>query len=109
MRPLSSRMARSESCFTSPRSWETNSTVILRSLSSWNLRTQRLANTASPTARASSTMRISGSTWMAVENASRTYMPLEYSFTGRPMNSPISAKALDGGHGLLDFARGSAP
>ena len=30
---------------------------------------------------------------MAVENASRTYMPLEYSFTGRAMNSPISAKA----------------
>ncbi len=30
---------------------------------------------------------------MAVENASRTYMPLEYSFTGRSMNSPISAKA----------------
>ena len=86
-------MARSESCFTRPRSCETNSTVILRSRSSSNLRTQRLAKTASPTARASSTIRISGSTWIAVAKASRTYMPLEYSLTGRAINSPISAKA----------------
>ena len=28
-----------------------------------------------------------------MEKARRTYMPLEYSFTGRSMNSPISAKA----------------
>jgi hypothetical protein len=38
---------------------------------------------------------------MAVENASRTYMPLEYSFTGRSMNSPISAKS---GGGLQNSA-----
>ena len=30
---------------------------------------------------------------MATENASRTYMPLEYIFTGWSMNSPMSAKA----------------
>src|SRR5438067_333920 len=30
---------------------------------------------------------------MAVANASRTYMPLEYSFTGRSRNSPMSANA----------------
>ena len=34
MRPCSSRIARSESCFTRPRSWDTKSTVILRSRSS---------------------------------------------------------------------------
>ena len=52
---------------------------------------QRLAKIASPTASASSTTRISGSTWIAVEKASRTYIPLEYSFTGRSINVPISA------------------
>ena len=82
-RPFRRKMARFESCLTRPRSWETNRTVIFLSRSSSNLRMQRLANTASPTASASSTIRMSGLTWMAVENASRTYIPLEYSLTGR--------------------------
>ncbi len=34
-------------------------------------------NSSSPTAMTSSMMRISGSTWMATEKPSRTYMPLE--------------------------------
>ena len=67
--------------------------MTLRCFSSSNLRTHRFANTASPTASASSTTKIPGSTCIAVANASRTYMPVEYSFTGRSRKSPISAKA----------------
>src|SRR5439155_13574947 len=37
--------------------------------------------------------------------ASRTYMPLEYSLTGRSMNSPISAKASIDGMALAISAR----
>ena len=36
--------------------------------------------------------RISGSMWAATANARRTYMPLEYRFTGVSMNLSISAK-----------------
>ena len=52
-----------------------------------------LAIALSPTARASSTSRISGSTLMATAKASRTTMPLEYVLTGWLIKSPISAKA----------------
>ena len=41
---------------------------------------------ASPTASTSSTIRISGSRWAATANASRTYIPEEYRFTGVSRN-----------------------
>ncbi len=34
----------------------------------------------------SSIMRMSGSTWTATANPSRTYIPLEYTLTGESMN-----------------------
>jgi hypothetical protein len=61
-------------------------------LSSSSFLRQRFAKIASPTAKASSTIRTSGLTWIAVAKASRTYIPLEYSLTGRLINSPTSAK-----------------
>ena len=59
---------------------------------------QRRWNSASPTASTSSTSRISGSRCAATANASRTYIPLEYRFTGvsmnfsTPENSTIASK-----------------
>ena len=47
----------------------------------------------SPTASTSSTIRISGSRWAATANASRTYIPLEYRFTGVSRNCSTSANA----------------
>ena len=61
----------------------------------------RCWNSASPTASTSSTSSTSGSRWAATENASRTYMPLEYRFTGvsmncsTPENSRISSSLRD--------------
>src|SRR5437899_8782750 len=51
----------------------------------------RCRKNRSPTESASSTMRMSGSMWIATANARRTNIPLEYVFTGRSTNSPISA------------------
>src|SRR4051794_4444036 len=48
---------------------------------------------ASPTDRASSMSRMSGSMFTATENASRPYMPDEYVRIGRSMKSPSSANS----------------
>src|SRR3989344_5762392 len=48
-------------------------------------------NSASPTASTSSTKRISGSRCAATEKARRTYMPLEYRFTGESRNCSMPA------------------
>ena len=50
-------------------------------------------NERSPTPSASSTTIISGSTWIAVENASRTSMPDEYFFTGTSRNASTPENA----------------
>ena len=50
-------------------------------------------NEASPTAKTSSTTRISGSKWAATAKPSLTYMPVENLFTGVSKNFSISAKA----------------
>ena len=45
---------------------------------------------------------------MAVENASRTYMPLEYSLTGRSDELADFGEGFDGRHGLVDFGAAQA-
>ena len=65
---------------------ETNTTVRPDSPMSSIRPRQRRWNSASPTASTSSTSRISGSRCAATEKASRTYIPLEYRFTGVSMN-----------------------
>ena len=77
---------------------ETNSTVLPLAPNVSMRPRQRAWNSASPTASTSSTRSISGSKCAATENASRTYIPLEYRFTGvsmkdsTPENSAISGK-----------------
>ena len=50
-------------------------------------------NAVSPTDNTSSTIRISGSRCAATENASRTYIPLEYRFTGVSRNVSTPEKS----------------
>ncbi len=50
-------------------------------------------NCQSPTASTSSTSRISGSRWAATAKARRTYIPLEYRFTGVSRNCSTSENA----------------
>ncbi len=59
------------------RSWLTRMIVRPSDFSCANRSRQRFWKAWSPTASTSSTSRISGSTWMATENPSRTYMPEE--------------------------------
>ena len=56
---------------------EASDADLTRSTEAYKAVMHRLEKTASPTASASSTMRMSGSTCIAVENARRTYIPLE--------------------------------
>ena len=62
---------------TMSRSWLTRMMVRPSAFSWANRSRQRFWNVWSPTASTSSTSRISGSTWMATEKPSRTYMPDE--------------------------------
>ena len=74
--------------------WLTNRTVRPSPLATFFIRPrQRFWNSASPTARTSSTIRTSGSRWAATAKASRTCIPLEYRLTGVSRNGPMSANA----------------
>ena len=50
---------------------------------------------SSPTAKTSSSRRMSASTFVATEKPSRMYMPAEYVRIGRSMNFPSSLKLDD--------------
>lgn len=63
--------------WTKAGSWLINKMATPASLISMILAKDCSLNSASPTAKTSSTMRISGSQWAATENASRTYIPDE--------------------------------
>ena len=76
---------------------ETKRTVRPEAPMSSILPRHRRWNSESPTARTSSTRRISGSRCAATENASRTYMPLEYRLTGVSMNFSTPAKSMISG------------
>ena len=76
-RPWSSQATSSQKVRIWARPWETTTTVRPSSRNSANLSMQRSWNSMSPTARTSSTRRISGSTWMDTEKPRRTYMPEE--------------------------------
>ena len=74
--PFSSMMAALHRLFTAPVSWLTNRTVFF----SMNWRKKRIhfcVKKASPTDSASSTIKISASTWATTAKARRTAMPLE--------------------------------
>ena len=75
--PWSSQAAWSQKVRICSRPWDTTTTVRPWSLSWANLSMHLFWNSMSPTARTSSTRRMSGSTWMDTEKPRRTYMPDE--------------------------------
>ena len=91
--PFFSRMARRVSVRMISMSCVTKSSVVPFEMRSLMRLKQRFWKSASPTASASSTIRMSGSTKAFTANARRTIMPEEYVFTGWSMNSPMSANA----------------
>ena len=97
-RPLSSRIVRSHSRATACMLCETKTTVRPDAPKSCIRPRQRFWNSASPTASTSSTSRISGSRCAATANASRTYIPLEYRFTGVSMNFSTPANSTISGN-----------
>ena len=68
--------------------------VLPRFLNSSSHRAHLAAKRSSPTASASSTSRMSGSTRIAAANASRIAMPVEYVRIGASMNSPSSENSI---------------
>ena len=76
-----------------PMLWLTNSTVRPLRATSSILPRHFCWKSASPTARTSSTIRISGSRCAATAKASRTYMPLLYRLTGVSRNRSTPEKS----------------
>ena len=75
--PCSSSATSSQRLRTEPSACETITIVLPLCLSSANFSEHRRWNSSSPTASTSSTSRMSGSTLIATEKPSRTYMPDE--------------------------------
>ena len=66
-----------QNVWTAPVLWLTNNTVCPSLATRAILSRHFCWNRKSPTASTSSRIRISGSWWIATENASREYMPVE--------------------------------
>ena len=92
-RPWLSSSAREHSRVIADMLWLTNRTVRPPRPTSCILPRHFCWNAASPTANTSSTMRISGSRCAATANASRTYIPDEYRFTGVSRKASTSENA----------------
>lgn len=86
-------MALRQSFFTWSAEWETKISVAPWSIISCILRSHFCWNMKSPTERISSTIRISGTTTVAMEKPSRATIPEEKFFTGTSTNSHSSAKS----------------
>ena len=70
-------IARSQKRLTEPMSWVTNRIVLPSSFMRWKTSKHFCWKEASPTASTSSIRRMSASTWIITEKASRTCMPEE--------------------------------
>ncbi len=75
--PFSKKITLSQNSFTVAKSWETKTMVASFLLNSWNLAKLFSWKEASPTAKTSSTSKISGSILIATEKAKRSCIPAE--------------------------------